>query len=1284
MKMRGKTIISLMLALCLLVSAMPLTTLAATDPVKTSNYSENEYLYDQWAQPIRSHLNKNTDGTYTRVEYTGEEVVVETYDANLKFVSGTTLPVELPLYGGFYFGSAANFLVFGQENMEENDSKEVIRVVRYTKDWKRVSAASLTGANITEPFGAATLRFAEYNGYLYIRTGRGMYATSDGSRHQANLTFNVRLSDMKVTCSTNEAVSYQGYSSHSFNQFIGVGNGRLYGVDHGDAYPRSVVLYRYNAAAGQDSFLERKWLASMGYTGYVEQVDVLPIMGGIGDNQTGVGLGGFEITNTHCLIAGNTVPQDSTYDPANQRNIFVAATSVSDFTSGGTTIRYLTNYTSADDVEISVPHFVKVDASRYVVLWAEDSTNLCWAVVNASGVLQGQVNKATGRLSDCKPIVSGNKLMWYVTKNSVPSFHTIDLSKSNTVDHNHVYRYSYASRPTETTAGELTATCIICSQTGTPVTMPAVAGSDEYYLYEVTKEATCLASGYASYKWSKAEAYGVYSYSYRVTIPAKGHSYESTVTKEATCGNTGIQLNTCTRCGKSESISIPALGHSYETVKVDATCMQDGSITDTCSRCGDVKTETLPATGHSYETVTVDATCTQDGSITRTCTGCGDVQIEILPAPGHDYVTEDHPATCTAPGRIITTCKNCGDTTIQEYGDVLDHDYEIEDHPPTCTEPGYKTYTCRNCGYTSNGHYAGANGHSYETVRVEPTCTQEGSVTQTCTVCGDVQTTVLPAVSHDYLPAVDHPATCTTPGYTSRTCRICGYESNSTYAGPLGHDKYSVVTPPTCTEEGYTRYYCTRCNYGETREPVKATGHTYVLTTIPPTCTEAGMDCKMCHCGDYILINEHPAMGHSPASVVKTDPTCTTEGYMTFTCRRCSADYIDNVVPPLGHAYTAYEVLPDCENDGFTRYVCSICYAQYIDDEVPALGHCYEDGKCTSCGAEDPDYILPSKCPTIALKYPTLTFEDVVVMNVYFAASDLEDVVEMGLITYTGYVDQGDLETADAVIPGYTWSEGDNLYYASTQGIAAKDLGDEIYFAVYAKLADGTCTYSRLVSYSPKTYAYTSLTSGAAAMKPVVVAMLNYGAAAQTFFHYKTDDLINSSLTDDQNSLIEAYNSSMMEPVVKASGEKVGLFESSGGFSRCYPTVSFEGAFSINYYFIPSHVPDGGVKLFYWTQADYNAASILNSENASGWIIMENDGTGVYHAVVDGIAAKDLDQTLYVAGGYMCDGVSYCTGVLAYSIGTYCTTQAAGTGTTADLAKATAVYGYHAKKLFNQ
>lgn len=112
-------------------------------------------------------------------------------------------------------------------------------------------------------------------------------------------------------------------------------------------------------------------------------------------------------------------------------------------------------------------------------------------------------------------------------------------------------------------------------------------------------------------------------------IAAKGHSYTSTVTKEATTNEEGVRTYTCKNCGHSYTESIPKLPeekhtHSYkETVTKQPTCTENGTKTYTCS-CGDSYTESIPAIGHNYVSrVTKEPTKSQEGVMTYTCKNCG-------------------------------------------------------------------------------------------------------------------------------------------------------------------------------------------------------------------------------------------------------------------------------------------------------------------------------------------------------------------------------------------------------------------------------------------------------------------------------------------------------------------------------------------------------------------------------------------------------------------------------------------------------------------------------------
>ena len=322
--------------------------------------------------------------------------------------------------------------------------------------------------------------------------------------------------------------------------------------------------------------------------------------------------------------------------------------------------------------------------------------------------------------------------------------------------------------------------------------------------------------------------------------------------------------------------------------------------------------------------------------------------------------------------------------------------------------------------------------------------------------------------------------------------------------------------------------------------------------------------------------------------------------------------------------------------------------------------------------------------PTLDPKYASLSFEDEILYNIYFNASDLDDVVEMGLVTFGSQLTDGTIAYAVDVIPGYI-TDGE-MYMVGTNGIAAKNMGDEVWFKVYAKLSDGSYVYSGMNSYSAVKYANTILgrTSSSAEMKALVVAMLNYGAEAQQFFGYKTDSLMNASLTAEQQALNGAYDETMVADLVSVDESKaVNFVYTDSAFTSRYPSVSFDGAFSINFYFTAANAPDNGMTFYYWDLETYNSVDELTADNATGTMEMSIAGTNKYYGVVDGIAAKEMDETVFVAGVYEVDGVEYTTGIIAYSLGKYCQTVAAkDTSDQQSFAQATAVYGYYAKTYF--
>ncbi len=439
-----KRIISLILALVLVCGLVPAAS-AASGPVASSNIDDHFYINaGRFYHPIYSNLAWE-NGQYVRAEAIGSNLVVETYDRDFQFLSGKSIPLELPIFGGVRMDSDYNFVVVGQDNLEEDDSVEVFRIIRYTKDWQKVDHASLFGANTYIPFDAGSLRFDRSGDILYIRTAHEMYDAGDGLHHQANVMLSLRISDMTVTDQLTEVLNRNyGYISHSFNQFVRVDGDTLLAVDHGDALPRSVVLIKYGRKAGEEQFYGR-----------VSYVNALPIANSTGHyNDTGVSVGGFECSSTNYLIAGSAYDMSEKVDLMYaHRNIFVTATDKDDFTDEGTTINWLTHYAESDGVEVSPPHMLKLSADRFFLTWTENDVQK-YCFVDGRGRLEGAVETGTGDLSDCVPILADGRIVWYVTDRSAPVFYALPT-------HAHDYQAAVTA-PTCTEGGFTTYTCTEC------------------------------------------------------------------------------------------------------------------------------------------------------------------------------------------------------------------------------------------------------------------------------------------------------------------------------------------------------------------------------------------------------------------------------------------------------------------------------------------------------------------------------------------------------------------------------------------------------------------------------------------------------------------------------------------------------------------------------------------------------------------------------------------------------------------------------------------------------
>ena len=472
----------------------------------TDNASDNHY--NTWSSVTNSYLVQNSDGTLTRLENTSSGIVVENYSTDgKKLISQRTISKELNVFGGFYSGKDYNYLVFGQNNTAESDSKEVVRVVKYTKSWSKVNSCSISGVNTTKPFSAGSLRMEEAGGKLYVYTCHEMYADSDGINHQANMLFTIDESSMSLTDSMYDVSNLtDAYVSHSFNQFIKADeSGKyIYRVDHSES-----SNYTMNGSyLSVNGITLTKYKADGKSTAVSVSIPVKFDMNK--SNYTGASIGGFELGSGNCLIAYAKDVSSS----CKTRNVYI---SVTDELFNGTQNIALTNYGTSSKVTCRTPQLIKINDNLFLVMWEEynsstGKTATKTMTVDSNGKTVIKAISHSFGLSDCQPVVcSDGMVKWYVTNNSAPT----------------LYKLS-------------------------PFAL------DDYHEHSYTKtvlsNATCSTAGTVKYTCSCGD-------SYTETIPATGHKSSGwIVDKAASIGVKGSKHKECTVCKKVlETAEIPAL-----------------------------------------------------------------------------------------------------------------------------------------------------------------------------------------------------------------------------------------------------------------------------------------------------------------------------------------------------------------------------------------------------------------------------------------------------------------------------------------------------------------------------------------------------------------------------------------------------------------------------------------------------------------------------------------------------------------------------------------------------
>ncbi len=390
-----------------------------------------------------------------------------------------------------------------------------------------------------------------------------------------------------------------------------------------------------------------------------------------------------------------------------------------------------------------------------------------------------------------------------------------------------------------------------------------------------------------------------------------------------------------------------------------------------------------------------------------------------------------------------------------------------------------------------------------------------------------------------------------------------------------------------------------------------------------------------------------------------TDPavasTCTDKGLTEGKhCQVCGTVLVaQEEIPAAGHSYTYAPV------DGTNHAVgCEAC------DYTATESHVYEDGICICGGVESTEPVVDE---TVVINH-TLNLASDISINFAVRTDYLQDYVNHYMVceipVYTGNELTGTRSvTIEPVLVG-------NFYYYTLTGVTAVQMGDVITAQLHME-KDGRPYVSGVDTYSIAQYAYGQLNKDTAAdsLKKLCADLLRYGKEAQIFKSYRTDALVDASMTSahrawlsDAEAVTFGNNNRILEdldsPVVTWVGKALDL-DSKVSLKYIFTPGTYGGA-----------VEDLTLRIFY-----INNSGTVSMTTATDPVLY-NEALNSYAFTFDGLLASELRTIVDVA---VYAGDTRLSQTLRYSPDTYGNGK---TGQLLTLCKALFAYSDTAKAYF--
>ena len=705
------------------------------------------------------------------------------------------------------------------------------------------------------------------------------------------------------------------------------------------------------------------------------------------------------------------------------------------------------------------------------------------------------------------------------------------------------------------------------------------------------------------------------------------HSYGSYVQTQApSCTVPGVKTATCSACGGTVTEEIAPTGHSWSYVTIAPTVTEEGYDLYTCSVCGgQYRTNFVEPTGggdpcvdgHTWDdgVVTTEPTCTEPGVTTYTCTVCGETTTASAPAAlGHEFNDE------------TGVCGRCG-MEAWKASFVCSEG---------CSVTAYRTQDLSSGG-AANAAYAFARssdngaidvsgsgqvnfvvvpeeGYAIESVTVTPTANYKNlklpseigteNAYRITKVAGDVTVTVTASQNvcqHEF----DDDGVCIHCGLEapkasfvcSEGCSVTAYPTQDLTTGGTEHAAFALarysdtgeiaidgtgqVNFVVVPEEGYEIVSVTAeptANYKNLKLPseigtenayriTKMSGHVTVTVTARSTTPQI-------EDGYYLIGPDGWTVDTiDPAKCFAVNPANANEYMLSTTLT--AGDPI-KVVHVANGAIDAW--YPDGEG---TEYIVD---ADHAGEKTIYFKTGYDQAWAEFGGyiwidanPVNPDPVLDTN----------LTFYMSLITKIELYA---KFTVRMRTVQdyESWYLEVSKLDGDGNVIETKRLGEGQEgevtpvnniAYLAEYRDVTAKELGVDVSVVLHAIDANGVEHYGPAVVFNYRDYIVGELLKedNDDAVRKLCADILNYGAAAQAYFDYETEHLVNENLSIEAQAAMEQFASTGVAPANLVNGTNgPNVYSSVSVKNRIVLTLTIRGIGSPETVQIKIKEHDGG------------------------------------------------------------------------------------------------------------